>query len=390
MSKAFVTPGMLRWARERAGMSLDVFASKLNVTKAAICEWENGERYPTFKQAEKFAKATKIPFGYLFLLDPPTERMTLPDFRTTGSKMPLGMDFEDVLKDVVYKQDWFKEYRKNLGWDKLDFVGSQGKDTKPEEIAISIRKTLKIEIDHYRSFRKVDDYLANLIAQCEAAGIWVFKNSVVKNNNTRKLNVQEFRGFAISDPIAPVVFINASDAKTAQVFTLIHELAHIWLGLTGVSDPQSTERRVHSEEAKIERLCNQVAERFLTPKSEFLKLWDHSISAEENLSILSKEFKVSRAVIAFSSYSYRLVSKRDIDFVFKNISKYWGEAVEKSTGSGGSYYRTLKTRVGKTFFYAVISSAASGNLLIRDAGELLNTSPKVIGEAYRRHKGGEL
>ncbi len=393
VSKAFVTPEMLRWARERVGMPLDLFASKLNIAEDTLLEWEEGASQPTFKQAEKFAKVAKIPFGYLFLDQPPIERVTLPDFRTTGSpgsKKPLGADFEDVLNDVLYKQDWFKEYRQSIGLVKLDFVGSQSKEDGPEEIATSIRRALGTTIDHYRSFRQVDAYLADLVARCEQAGIWIFKNSVVKNNNTRKLNVQEFRGFAISDPIAPVVFINASDAKTAQIFTLIHELAHIWLGITGVSDPQQFDVRARSNEAKIERLCNQVAECFLTPKKQFRKLWDHDVSTEKNLLNLAKEFKVSRAVVAFSSVNYRLIQKENVNFVFRNIKKYWEDDTQKPKSGSGDYYRTLKARVGKTFFYSVISSAASGGLLIREAGTLLNASPKVVGEAYRRHKDGVL
>ena len=293
---ALVNPSLLTWSRERAGLSTEQVAKKLPVKPERIEEWEAGETKPTFLQAQKWANLAHIPFGFLFLHQPPIEQLPLPDLRTVGGIAPRRPSLEllDTVKDAIRKQDWYLEYLQNQERQQLEFVGRYTSRSRISEVVDDIRRTLGVNPEISRL--DYDKYIRALISAAESVGILVMRSGIALGNTHRKLEVSEFRGFAISNAFAPVVFINSSDAPTARLFTLLHELAHIWIGSSGVSDGDTANGR------EEERFCNAVAGEFLAPEVQFRAIWNVDINWEGNLAPLSARFHISK--LAAVSYTH--------------------------------------------------------------------------------------
>ena len=289
-TQALVNPELLSWARIRSGYSEDVLAKKIHVNIEKIQAWEDGELKPTFRQAQNFARITNTPFGFLFLPAPPVEVLPIPDLRTVGSakQETLSTALRDTVELVLHKQNWYRDHLISHGESELEFIGKYSLDSPIAAVVKDIRTTLKVGIPVRGSW---DDNNRELINAAESAGILIMRSGIVGNNTSRKLLVKEFRGFAISDKIAPIVFINSSDAPSARLFTLMHELAHLWLGSSGISNNSYTH-------AKEEKFSNAVAGEFLVPESVVKELWNKDADLIENLQFLATRLHVSKLVIA--------------------------------------------------------------------------------------------
>jgi Zn-dependent peptidase ImmA (M78 family) len=328
----------------------------------------------TVSDTEKLAKKTHIPFGYFFLDAPPAlEERKLPDLRQTPNPEPLSIDFFEVQDDVLRKQQWYLEYLQEHGAQKLDFVGKYTfKDNlPPEQIAIDIRDTLGLTEKDRKQCKDFKEFYSLLSEKVESIGILIFKNGIVKSNPHRSLSVDEFRGFAIADPIAPVIFINGKDSEAAWIFTLAHEIAHIWLGESGVSNLLVSEQNNGNN---LETYCNRIAAEFLTPKIQFLKAWEQS--SEPKIDKLRKEFKVSLLVIAIRAYTLGKIDWATLESIKKESNKH--------KGSGGNHYNTSPVRNSKRLTRTIISAAVSGGMMLREAASLLNESPDTVMELSKR------
>ena len=379
MPEALITPDVLRWARKRAQFTPDGAAQKVQVRPERFIAWEEGDIYPTFRQAKKLAKAFHIPFGYFFLPSPPKEKIDIPDLRTVGSRMgpDFSLEFIDLYHDILRKQEWFREYRLQEGVRPLSFIGKFSVDSDFKEVANDIRQKLTIDDRLRASSRNWEQFIARLIEQIEKTGILVFRNSIVGNNTHRPLSVDEFRGLAISDPIAPLIFINSRDAKSAQIFTLAHELVHLWLGESGVSNPRLTTKKNGSHDQKVESFCNKTAAELLVPEAEFLGDWDHGFSSEDNITLLSKKYRVSTLVIARRGYDLDLLSYDEFQEFYLNALQYdrrVKDRLSKTDGGPGSYVMQ-KMRNGTLFSRAVTTAAFEGRLPLRDGAALLGIKP---------------
>ena len=222
-----------------------------------------------------------------------------------------------------------------------------------------------------------EEYQRLLVRRIEQAGILVMRQGFIRHH-TRPLSVQEFRGFAIADPLAPVIFINLADAPSARLFTLIHELAHIWLGQSGISDASPDSHR------REEVFCNAVAAEFLVPEEEFQGHWRVLDNWRDNLPPLEAHFRVSQWVIARRALTLGKIARED-------YQRYVAELLERHRDrerpSGGpTYYRTRKGQVSEVFSRALVGEALSGRVLLRDAGNLLNVKPHKIA-TYARELG---
>lgn len=374
MSQALVNPDILRWARERSYLGVEMLAHKIGIRVDKILAWEMGEALPTFKQAQKLAHTVHIPFGYLFLPIPPVETIPIPDLRTIGD-FTLGKaspEFRDLIGDVMRKRDWFVEYLRKQESDPILFIGKFNLGTPYKEVASDISKTLGIDVQLRQRSGNWEDFLRTIIAQAEKCGIWIMRSGIVGSNTHRPLLVDEFRGFAISEKLAPLVFINGKDAKAAQIFTYAHELAHLWLGESGISNISLGVEDSHVSN-KVEKFCNQVAVELLVPESQFLENWDLIQDIEENSDRLARYFRVSTVVIARRALNLNLIDWAGYWNFYESQRDKWTRAREDSEG-GGDFYRTLKTRNGVRFSRAVLSSAYEGKLLFREAAALLGTS----------------
>ncbi len=388
MQEALVTPELLVWARERAGLEVGVLARRAGASAAKVHRWEEGAARPTLKQAKRWAEATNVPLGYLFLGKPPKDEIPLADLRTApGAGSPKERaDFIALIRDVEFKRDWYREYRTEHGFAPLAFVGRFKADAPVDRVVADMRSVLKMPAVLKDEAKTLDQHLRLLVQHADAAGISVMRSGVVGNNTHRPLSVEMFRGFAMADPVVPLVFVNGADAPAAQIFTLVHELAHLWMGASGASDPFG-ELEAAKTSRGLESACNAVAGEFLVSGAELRPLWDAADSLAVNSERLRTRFLVSAAVIAVRARMLELVDLKAFRAFLAAERLKWAKAKDDS-GGGGDYYATARVRNGAGLYEAVVRSAAAGRLLLRDAGQLIDMSPKSLRLAYRRLEAG--
>ncbi|MCB0641895.1 MAG: ImmA/IrrE family metallo-endopeptidase, partial [Phaeodactylibacter sp.] len=335
---------MMRWARERAGLRLEDLALSLQTNSATVEAWETDEKDPTFRQAQQLAKRLSIPFGYLYLSKPPTPALSIPDLRTVGNEnlQQYSLDFRAVLGDTLRKQNWYREKLEAEGVPPLPFVGQFTLEDDYRAVVDHINQTLKLDDTFRRSCSSWEDFLSKLIDRVEEAGVLVLRSGVVRNNNQRKLDVQEFRGFVRSDQLVPVIFINNNDAKSAQIFTLVHELAHVWLGASGVSNPDLSGQN-RGRLLEIERFCNRVAAELLVPEAEFKAQWDDLRTIPENTNRLSRHFRVSPLVLLIRAGHFQLIAPEDFRAHYPRLSA----RRKKPDAASGNFNNTLPVRHSK-------------------------------------------
>ncbi|HIK46426.1 MAG TPA: ImmA/IrrE family metallo-endopeptidase [Leptolyngbyaceae cyanobacterium M65_K2018_010] len=366
--KISLQPTILRWARTRAGLSVEVLAQKMHVKPQRVIDWEeNGEL--SFKQAEKLANITHTPFGYLYLPEPPQEALPINDFRTVGSEAVRhpSPDLLATLDQAQQIQSWFRDELIARGQEPLSFVGSLSQDVPIIEAANRIRQV--VGFDENQQARTWEDALRQQIEQIENTGVLVLRNGIVGNNTHRPLSVDEFRGFALSDPYAPLIFINDRDAKAAQMFTLAHELVHIWVGVSGVSNLEKT----YANHYDIERFCNQVAAELLVPAAELQKQWSNAQSQNDCLQSLSRRFKVSSLVILRRLNDSGLISLSTFQQRYQAEQARFQATASEQDG-GGDFYRTQRSRLSRQFLRALIESTLEGRTPYRDALRLIGLS----------------
>jgi len=366
---AKVNPDILSWARERARLSMSALAAKLNVTEDKVNAWEQGDKQPTFKQAQSFAARTHVPFGYLFLRKPPEETLDLPDLRTVDSRgmQTLSPELIEMTQIVLRRQAWYAEYLRDQGVEQNPHVRRFAPADGVMAVVENMRRVLDVAVHPKRG--NWEDYYRDLIRRIENAGILVMRQSFIRHPS-RPLLAEEFRGFAIADTLAPVIFVNQADAPTARLFTLIHELAHIWIGESGVSDGSPQAHR------EGEAFCNAVAAEFLVPESEFLAQWQEHDKWQSNLPGLEAHFRVSTWVIARRALTLEKITLDQYrDYVNELRREYQNR---ERTKGGPTYFQTRKGWLSETFSRALVSEALSGRVLLRDAGSLLDMKPKRI------------
>jgi transcriptional regulator with XRE-family HTH domain len=224
--KAYITPKILTWARESARMPLDVAASKIGKSIEILEEWESGVSQPTIKQAEKLAKIYKRPFALFFLPEIPKDFHPLQDFRKSDSiQLTTGSIF--IIREIQQKQAWLSDVLEENGGEKLPFIGKYTINNSPEEVAKDILSILNINPNNYTETNPIKEW----VNKAELNGIYVSRTSFIHSRLT--LDKNEVQGFAIADPYAPFVFVNSKDWAAPQLFTLIHEIAHLWIAETG-------------------------------------------------------------------------------------------------------------------------------------------------------------
>jgi Zn-dependent peptidase ImmA (M78 family) len=361
--RANVRPELLVWARERSGIE----AVDLVRRFPKLVAWEDGDSSPTLKQLESFAQATHTPVGFLFLPEPPEEHLPIPDFRTMGdTAIPRpSPDLLDTIFQCQQRQEWYRDFAQVTREDPVGFVDSLTTNTRVVEAATIMRRALAFDVEQRGP--TWSHALRLLAEQAEDLGVLVMVNGVVGSNTHRKLDPHEFRGFALVDSLAPLVFVNGADTKAAQIFTLAHELAHVWLGESALSDADMTS--THTIAA--ERWCNQVASEFLVPLDLVTNDFDREKPLTDELERLARRFKVSTLVALSRVHdaghlgwdAYRAAYHAELARIL--------EILGERTSSGGDFYNTQPVRVGKRFARAVIVSTLEGQTLHRDAFQML-------------------
>ncbi len=363
-----IKPEMIKWARKRARFTQEELAQKSTFKK--LPEWEEGKIKPTLKQVEHFSRKVHVPIGHLFGSKPPQEELPITDFRTLpGNKYEHpSLELLDTIRACLLRQNWYREFALTEQLKVFDFIGITKTTVPPEEIANQISKTINYTVPKRKECNSKEESFRFFRSRIEKVGIMVMVSGIVGNNTSRKLDPKEFRGFALADPYAPLIFINGADSPAARIFTLAHELAHLWLGNNGVSNFELKNDQAYNE---VEIWCNKVAAELLVPKKELEDKIRISESYQKSISRLSWDFKVSTLVIL----------RRLLDIGFLNRIEFEGlweteiNNIQKAKkSSGGDYYSNTLSRVGKNFASALISSTLEDKTLYRDAFRLLDIS----------------
>ncbi len=360
-----IKPKLIQWACERIDAAPEIIESRF----PQLEKWQTEKSKPTMKQLEDFAHYTKTPIGYFFLPEPPVIKVPIADFRTSDNEF-LHRPSPDLIETIYIcqqRQEWYKNFLRSNQEEPLSFVGSVTTRDDVIKVANTIRKHIKFDLEERSNIPTWLEALRRFIELVDASGILVMCNGVVQNNNTRKLIPYEFRGFALSDKMAPLIFINGSDTKAAQMFTLAHELAHIWLAETGISDSIPSKLPAN----KTEQWCNQIAAEILVPLELVSQLYNKDEKMHNQLKQLAYRFKVSTLVIIRRIYDAGFISKSEFETEYQNELK---QILSAKKGSGGDFYLTQAIRIGKRFARALIANTLEGQTLYRDAYKMLGVS----------------
>ncbi|MGO8692220.1 MAG: ImmA/IrrE family metallo-endopeptidase [Rectinemataceae bacterium] len=373
-----IRPEILRWASERSGIEEELIEHRF----PKFLDWMSGESQPTLKQLEDFARYTRTPIGYLFLPAPPEEALPIPDFRTVGAAR-VRRPSPDLLETIYIcqqRQEWYRDFARASGELPIAFVGSASLRSDARSIASEIRVAVGLDIEERRRYPTWIDALRGFIGRADELGVLVMCSGVVLNNNNRRLDPDEFRGFALSDSLAPLVFINGADTKAAQMFTLAHELAHLWLGASALSDVPASVYPDH----EVELWCNRIAAEILAPLAVLKDEYDPNAEFDRETRRLARHFKVSTLVII----------RRILDLGAISQERYWHEYQAEELRlralprrNGGDFYLTQAARVSKRFARALVASTLEGLTLHREAFSLLGLSKLATFQELGRSLG---
>ncbi len=359
-----VAPGILDWAARRSNIGNE----RLYNAFPRWDEWVAGTTLPTLKQLENIARTTHTPVGYFYLPEPVRLMIPIPDFRRMdrGIGDEASPDLLDVIHAAQLRQAWYREYARNEATEPLEYVNSVSTSDDVLEIAAEIRKVIRMDRSERERVQTFSDMIRLLRERIEEIGVLVFISGIVGSDTHRTLDPAEFRGFALVDDLAPVIFVNGADTKAAQIFTLVHELAHLWVGSTGLSDvsPEPPNR-------STEIWCNSVSAEVLVPIAELRNARDPSDDLQNELQQLARLFKVSTLVILRRMYDERSLNREDFRTIYDAELQRLLDIEPRGTSTGGNFYSTTLMRTGHRFAQAIIGSAWEGRTTFTEALRML-------------------
>ena len=372
--KAFITPNVLKWARESARMTEETAAAKVSITVEKLEEWEAGISQPTIKQAQTLAKSYNRPFALFFLPEVPRDFQPLQDFRKSGSK-PLTTSSIFIIREIQQKQAWISDVNSENQEEKSPFVGRFSTNVNPQNVAHDILTTLKINPASYSN-----NPIKEWIDSAETNGIFISRTSFI--HSRLKLDSEELKGFAIADPYAPFIFINSEDWNAPQLFTLVHELAHIWIAETGISNEVELDLKHKDKFHPIELFCNEVAANALMP-TEIIKSFGTSFKTSKDVIKVAKQLGVSSFALLVRALHLNIISipeyqklkkLADIDFAeyLKREEEKKARQKEKDKPGGPNYFLLQLNRNSRLFTQTVLDAFRSGFIEPTLASKLLN------------------
>ena len=358
-----------------------------------IERWRAGETDPTVNQLSQFSRKLRIPFGYFFLNEPIEDTPAVFAHRTIANAAIVkpSRDLIDTISDMQAIQDWVRQDALETGLERLPFVGScpVGRVTVAM-LAQKIRQVLGLSLKWFvkngRSL-SAEDAFATLRGCCDNAGVVVMLNGIVGDNTHRPLDAQEFRAFALIDEYAPLIFINRTDSRRGQLFSLAHEIAHIWVGAEEIYN----DTYHYASNAPVEVLCNAVAAELLIPRSLFNERWQDAvrncIDAPDAVEVLAREFPVSQVVIARRALDGMMISEQEYQSIVDKSRRHW-DVQKTSGGSGGNYYNTKQSRLDHRFLERLAASVSEGRTSYEEAyrltGSNRKTFPKILDSMGER------
>jgi len=383
-----VKSSILQWARESAGLSLEEAAVKVGINAARgvsgadrlqALEAEMGEvSRPVLL---KMAKTYRRPLLSFYLDEPPVRGDRGEDFRTLPDRHTGGEPLVDALvRDLRSRQAVVRAVQvEEEEAEPLSFIGTMSCDDGVGPVLASIRQVLGLDLAAFRAQGSAEAGFALLRSRVEAAGIYVLLIGNLGSHHSA-IDVDAFRGFALADPIAPFVVVNDQDAKTAWSFTLLHEVAHLWIGATGVSGG-------HFEGA-VEQFCNDVASSFLLPQRELDQLPVNRATAQDEAAHLvtafAEERLVSRSLVAYRLFRADKISERTWRALADVFKAQWLQSRaaqrERARGKDGgpNYYIVRRHRLGAALLNFVARNMNDGVLTPTRASKLLGVKPRSV------------
>lgn len=363
MARVEVNEQVVRWAMERSGRPTEAI-----IDRFAVSAWISGERHPTLRQLEEFASFTHTPLGYLFLDAPPSEQLPVPYFRTLGDAAAgePSADLLETIQTLQRRQQWVRDYMIEQGQEPLPFVGTTPLDADPIDLANTMRQILGLGAGWAQHNATWEDALQFLRHALDKNGIFVVMNGVVGNNTRRKLDPDEFRGLVLVDEYAPFVFVNSADAKAAQMFTLAHELAHVFFGVSAAFDLYG----LHPADDRTEKLCNLVAAEFLVPEVDLRDVWKRVRLQTDAHQALARQFKVSEIVVARRLLDLGLMARKDFFAFYEDYRRRLKDVEAARDRSRGHFFNTQNVRVGQRFFANVVRALQENAITYTEAYRL--------------------
>lgn len=380
-----VNPEIINWILNTIQFE-DIASSVVEL----LHKWQAGEKTPTFHQVEDMSKKTNIPLGYFFLDKPPIEECPIVEYRTVASVSATEpsrnlMDTVDLMTDI---QEWMKEYVIENGQEEMEYVGSAVGMTDAFLVAEDIRKRLDIDKDWYADRTNMADSFRFIKKRLENIHVLLMMSGIVGNNTHRKLNINEFRAFTLVDQYAPLIFINSCDSDSGKLFSLFHELAHIWVGENSFYNEQTGMNPVNQG---MEKFCNAVAGEILVPTEFFLEKWNNGNEEyQSEIERIAKVFKCSRFVVARKALDNGKISQEVYKRVVEELTsrfQEWQERQSENKDSGGNYYRNLASKIDRNFITALARSASEGRTQYTEIYRLTNTNRKTFGKLLNEMGG---
>ena len=351
-----------------------------------LIKWKTGDKKPTFNQVETISKATRIPLGYFFLQTPPVETFPILQHRTIGSQSAdtPSRELIDTINDMENIQEWMRSYMIESDYDCLAVVGCKKNERNPHEVVKSVRKELEIKKDWYKDINDATEAFRFFRKRLEDIGILVMMSGIVGNNTHRPLDISEFRAFTLIDEYAPLIFINANDSQSAKLFSLLHELSHIWVGVDNFYNDRYGNANTVSA---VEVICNAIAAEILVPNELFVTEWG-KMRGQDALIKVSEAKKIFRCGVV-------VAARKALDNQYINKTQYQAivdEAIaqfhdSRRGASGGNYYATAASRIDKRFLIALDNSTKEGKTQFTDAFRLTNTNRNTFSNLMEKVRG---
>ncbi len=381
-----IQPSILTWARETAGLSRDDAARALGLKTTRgrtgperLAALEAGEEELSRPLLVKMAKRYRRPLLVFYLAAPPKTGDRGQDFRTLPGPERYNPELDVLVRDIKARQGLIRSILEDDHAEPLDFIGSVTRELPVETLATRMAERLGFSLANFRATKNGDEAFTFLREKIEASGVYVLLLGNLGSHHTN-IPVEIFRGFALADQIAPLIVINDQDVRTAWSFTAAHELAHLWLGDTGISGTNTDNR--------VEQFCNDVAGEFLLPTKEVRTLapvLTRSVATVAGeIATFAEARRVSRAMVAYKLLRAGMVGKTVWEHLDQHFKSQWLEFKEreeeknKAADGGPNYYVVRRHRVGSALLGLVRRSLDDGTITYTKAGRVLGVKPRSV------------
>lgn len=376
-----INPVVLKWCREQTGYSISEVVEKINIsdTKATskkeavsavqkLEKWENGKDVPSYTVLQKLASFYKRPLLTFFMPNPPVVQNKLVDFRTLDS-LPHGKDspeFAKLKRQIFYLQESLSDLQKNDNASRLDFINSVSVNTNIFQFVQNIRQRLSFSYDEQRAYKKDEELFSVLREKIEDLGVYV-----VIRGSFEKIPIDEFRGIAITDEYAPLILINGRDVPSARTFSMMHELAHLFLGDSSVYNKFPNNRDPK------EVFCNKFAAEFMMPTEEVNRIFPNRIEETsasvimDTLSLEAKKHNVSMMTLLYRLSDVGKISSAMVQQIENTIKRRVKEKRETQEG-GPDRNKIDKLYLGDKVISTVLNARDAGTISDSSASALLN------------------